>query len=248
KSGATIIPVDSEHSAIFQVFDFDNPENVSGITLTASGGPFRDFSLEKMKSVTREDALNHPNWDMGAKISIDSATMMNKGLEIIEAFHLFPVAIDEIDVLVHPQSVVHSLVSYVDGSVLAQMGTPDMKTPISCALAWPGRMATPAQKLSLAEIGRLDFAAPDTKRFPALALARSALKTGKSAPTTLNAANEVAVMAFLQGEIDFLQIAMVVEGALESANSCEIGSIDDVLAIDSEARDVAKNVVKKLKL
>ncbi|MDH5488836.1 MAG: 1-deoxy-D-xylulose-5-phosphate reductoisomerase [Rhodospirillaceae bacterium] len=246
KSGASIIPVDSEHSAIFQVFDFDNPESVAGITLTASGGPFRDFSLTEMQSVTREDALNHPNWDMGAKISIDSATMMNKGLEIIEAFHLFPVGMDEIDVLVHPQSVVHSLVSYVDGSVLAQMGTPDMKTPISCALAWPGRMAVSAQKLSLADVGRLDFMAPDTARFPALGLARSALQIGKSAPTILNAANEVAVMAFLQGKIGFLQIAVVVEGALESMNSCEMGGIDDVLAIDSEARDVAQNVIKNL--
>ncbi|MDH5187924.1 MAG: 1-deoxy-D-xylulose-5-phosphate reductoisomerase [Rhodospirillaceae bacterium] len=248
KSGATIIPVDSEHSAIFQVFDFDNPDSVAGITLTASGGPFRDLSLAEMQSVTREDALNHPNWDMGAKISIDSATMMNKGLEIIEAFHLFPVALDEIDVLVHPQSVVHSLVSYVDGSVLAQMGTPDMKTPISYALAWPGRMTTSAQKLSLADVGRLDFRAPDNERFPALGLARRALQTGGSAPTILNAANEVAVLAFLQGKIGFVQISAVVQRVLESVNSVAMGSIDDVLAADDEARDTANNVINTIKL
>ena len=243
KSGATLLPVDSEHSAIFQVFDFDNPKSVSGITLTASGGPFRQLSLDEMKSVTPERALNHPNWDMGAKISIDSATMMNKGLEIIEAFHLFPVPLDAIDVLVHPQSVVHSLVSYVDGSVLAQMGTPDMRTPIAYAMAWPGRMATPVEKLSLADVGRLDFEAPDEERFPALRLARQALQTGGSAPTILNAANEIAVAAFLQDRIGFLQIAEIVESALEVVSSGAVGSLDDVLAVDDEARKAALGLI-----
>ena len=244
KNGATLIPVDSEHSAIFQVFDFDNPKSVSGIILTASGGPFRQLSLDEMKNVTPERALNHPNWDMGAKISIDSATMMNKGLEIIEAFHLFPVALDEIDVLVHPQSIVHSLVSYVDGSVLAQMGTPDMRTPIAYAMAWPGRMATPSEKLSLADVGRLDFEAPDEERFPALRLAREALQTGGSAPTILNAANEIAVAAFLRGSIGFLQIAEIVEGVLGAMDAGTMGSLDDVLAIDNEARNVAISLIK----
>lgn len=243
KNGATLLPVDSEHSAIFQVFDFDNPKSVSGITLTASGGPFREFSLAEMESVTPERALNHPNWDMGAKISIDSATMMNKGLEIIEAFHLFPVALEEIDVLVHPQSVVHSLVSYIDGSVLAQMGTPDMRTPIAYALAWPSRMAAPSEKLSLADVGRLDFEAPDEERFPALRLARQALQTGGSAPTILNAANEIAVEAFLRGSIGFLQIAGIVERVLEQVNSSAMGNLDDVLAVDDEARNVAINLI-----
>lgn len=246
KSGSTLIPVDSEHSAIFQVFDFDNPDSVAGITLTASGGPFRNHNLDEMRSVTRKDALNHPNWDMGAKISIDSATMMNKGLEIIEAFHLFPVGVDDIEVLVHPQSVVHSLVTYVDGSVLAQMGSPDMRTPISYALAWPGRMVAPAQKLSLAEIGRLDFEVPDIERFPALGLARAALHSGKSAPTILNAANEVAVSAFLDGKIGFLQIANIVEKTIESMDFCHMDSIDDVLSIDAEARQAASDEIEKL--
>ncbi|MCK4938934.1 MAG: 1-deoxy-D-xylulose-5-phosphate reductoisomerase [Rhodospirillaceae bacterium] len=243
KGGATLIPVDSEHSAIFQVFDFDNPKSVAGITLTASGGPFRELSLAEMADVTPERALKHPNWDMGAKISIDSATMMNKGLEIIEAFHLFPVALEAIEVLVHPQSVVHSLVSYVDGSVLAQMGTPDMRTPIAYALAWPGRMKAPSKMLSLADVGRLDFEAPDEERFPALRLARQALQTGKSAPTILNAANEIAVAAFLQGRVGFLQIAEIVESVLETVDSSAMGSLDDVLAIDDEARKVALSLI-----
>ena len=188
--GATLIPVDSEHSAIFQVFDFKRSESVSKITLTASGGPFREKSLAEMQVMTPDQAVAHPNWDMGAKISIDSATMMNKGLEMVEAFHLFPVTSDEIEVLVHPQSVIHSMVSYVDGSVLAQLGTPDMRTPIAYALAWPARMAAPSKTLSLADIGTLTFEAPDLVRFPALRLARESLEAGGSAPTTLNAANE----------------------------------------------------------
>ncbi len=246
KSGATLLPVDSEHSAIFQVFDFENPETVAGITLTASGGPFLNRSLEEMADVTPEQAVAHPNWDMGAKISVDSATMMNKGLELIEAFHLFPVDVDAIEVLVHPQSVVHSLVSYVDGSVLAQLGTPDMRTPIAVALAWPSRMKTPAERLSLSDIGRLDFQAPDETRFPALRLAREALQAGGSAPTILNAANEVAVAAFLGGAIGFLQIAQTVEKVLDCLPSGPMGGLDDVMAVDKQARVQAQSFVGRL--
>lgn len=240
KGGATLIPVDSEHSAIFQVLDFDRPESVSKITLTASGGPFRTKSLAEMEKMTPAEAVAHPNWDMGAKISVDSATMMNKGLELIEAFHLFPVPISALDVLVHPQSVVHSMVSYVDGSVLAQLGSPDMRTPISYALAWPNRMATPAETLDLASIGTLDFEAPDETRFPALRLARESLSAGAGAPTALNAANEVAVAAFLAGKIGFLDIARAVESVLDDlhkkgALGC-LDNLDHVFAIDDEAR------------
>jgi len=234
--GATLIPVDSEHSAIFQVFDFERAEAVSKITLTASGGPFREKSLAEMKVMTPAQAVAHPNWDMGAKISIDSATMMNKGLEMIEAFHLFPVTSDEIEVLVHPQSVIHSMVSYVDGSVLAQLGTPDMRTPIAYALAWPARMAAPSQTLSLADIGTLTFEAPDLTRFPALRLARESLEAGGSAPTVLNAANEIAVAAFLDGQIGFLDIAQMVERVLDGMATVALGDIETVFAIDAEAR------------
>lgn len=193
RSGATLLPVDSEHNAIFQVFNFNQVESIDHLTLTASGGPFLAKSLAEMAKMTPAQAVAHPNWDMGAKISVDSATMMNKGLELIEAYYLFPVEEDQIEILVHPQSVIHSMVSYKDGSVLAQLGPPDMRTPISYALAWPHRMTTPAKKLDLAEIGKLTFEAPDLERFPALTLARDALKTGGSLPTLLNAANEVAV-------------------------------------------------------
>lgn len=240
KGGATLIPVDSEHSAIFQVFDFERPEGVAKITLTASGGPFRDKSLADMDKMTPAQAVAHPNWDMGAKISVDSATMMNKGLELIEAFHLFPVAADALEVLVHPQSVVHSMVSYVDGSVLAQLGSPDMRTPISFALAWPERMATPAETLSLADIGTLSFEAPDEVRFPALRLARDSLTAGGGAPTALNAANEIAVAAFLAGKIGFLDVARVVESVLDALNGegalGKLGDLEQVFAIDAHAR------------
>lgn len=244
RHGATLIPVDSEHSAIFQVFDFDDPAKVRRIILTASGGPFRDKTLEEMASMTPDQAVAHPNWDMGAKISIDSATMMNKGLELIEAYYLFPVREDQIDILVHPQSVIHSLVDYVDGSVLAQMGTPDMRTPIAYALAWPNRIETPAPKLNLEEIGNLTFEAPDEKRFPALRLAREALKKGGNAPTVLNAANEIAVAGFLDKRIDFLEIAAIVEKTLENAPHCAIGTLDDVLDVDAGAREIAKSYIK----
>jgi 1-deoxy-D-xylulose-5-phosphate reductoisomerase len=240
RHGATLLPVDSEHSAIFQVFEFDQPEKVSKIILTASGGPFRTTSKADMAKVTPEQAVAHPNWDMGAKISIDSATMMNKGLELIEAFHLFPVSEAQIEILVHPQSIIHSLVEYVDASVLAQLGTPDMRTPIAYALAWPCRMPAPAPKLSLAEIGTLTFEAPDPERFPALRLAREALRAGGSAPTVLNAANEIAVARFLAGEIGFLDIPRLVESALEAIPASDISTLDDVLAADAEARRVAR--------
>ena len=245
KSGATLLPVDSEHNAIFQVFDFDRSDMVEKIILTASGGPFRCLSLKEMAEVTPEQAVDHPNWDMGAKISVDSATMMNKGLELIEAYYLFPVPEDRIEILVHPQSVVHSMVAYVDGSVLAQMGTPDMRTPISFALGWPERMAAPAPRLDLAKIGKLTFESPDLERFPALTLARRALKTGGAAPTILNAANEVAVSNFLAGKIGFLDISDVVERTLESTQNGEVANIDDVRAADEEARRVALDVIEK---
>ena len=239
RAGTDLLPVDSEHNAIFQVFDFERADKIDRIILTASGGPFRSTPLDEMSDVTPAQAVAHPNWDMGAKISVDSATMMNKGLEVIEAFHLFPVSEDKIEILVHPESVVHSMVSYVDGSVLAQMGTPDMRTPIAYTLAWPQRMEAPSKKLDLAEIGQLHFEAPDPERFPALRLARECLEAGGSAPTVLNAANEVAVKAFLEGRSRFLDITRVVEETLERMGRREIETLEDVFAFDSEARRVA---------
>ncbi|MCH7936839.1 MAG: 1-deoxy-D-xylulose-5-phosphate reductoisomerase [Proteobacteria bacterium] len=245
-NGATLLPVDSEHSAIFQVFDFDNAERVQRIILTASGGPFREFSLKEMADVTPEQAVNHPNWDMGAKISVDSATMMNKGLELIEAFHFFPVPEDRIEILVHPQSVIHSMVDYVDGSVLAQLGTPDMRTPIAYALAWPKRMEAPSPRLKLEEIATLTFEPPDSERFPALRLARQALKAGGSAPTVLNAANEVAVHHFLERGIGFLDISRVVEETLDIVPRGKLDNLDDVADADTEARRVAEEIVARI--
>ena len=239
RSSAVLLPVDSEHNAIFQVFDFERREAVDKLILTASGGPFRTFEREAMRSVTPAQAVAHPNWDMGAKISVDSATMMNKGLEIIEAHHLFEIPEDRIDVLVHPQSVIHSMVAYVDGSVLAQLGTPDMRTPIAYALAWPARMQSPQARLDLAATAQLTFEAPDTERFPALRLAREALKNGGSAPTVLNAANEIAVEGFLSERIGFLEIAAIVEDVLMQFSHGAMKSLDDVRAFDSEARQIA---------
>ena len=244
RSGATLLPVDSEHNAIFQCLDFTRPERVARIILTASGGPFRDTSLEEMRGITPEQAVAHPNWSMGAKISVDSATMMNKGLELIEAFHLFPVAAEQLEVLVHRQSVVHSMVEYVDGSTLAQLGTADMRTPIAHALAWPDRMATPGPRLDLAAIGRLDFLAPDPVRFPALRLAREALLAGGARPAILNAANEVAVAAFLQRRVSFLEIAAIVADTLSRYDPSDPETLDAVLAIDAEARRIAEERVK----
>jgi len=239
RGGATLLPVDSEHSAIFQVFDFDAPDRVERLVLTASGGPFREFDRAAMADVTPAQAVAHPNWDMGAKISVDSATMMNKGLELIEACHLFPVPADRIDILVHPQSAIHGLVEYVDGSVLAQLGAPDMRTPIAVALGWPERIISPARRLDLVELGTLTFEAPDEARFPALRLAREALQSGGGGPTILNAANEVAVEAFLARRIGFLDIARVVEETLTTLPPRSVESLDDIRAIDSEARRVA---------
>jgi len=236
KSGATFLPVDSEHNAIYQVFDFERRESVEELILTASGGPFRCSSREAMEHVTPVEATNHPNWDMGDKISIDSATMMNKGLEIVEAFHLFGLPEERISVLVHPQSVIHSMVRYVDGSVLAQLGQPDMRTPIAYTLAWPERMAAPVERLNLARLETLDFEELDPDRFPALGLARDALRAGGTMPTALNAVNEEAVAGFLDGRIGFLDIARIVDHILSEMPYFEMDSLDSVLATDAEAR------------
>ncbi|HEX5238430.1 MAG TPA: 1-deoxy-D-xylulose-5-phosphate reductoisomerase [Sphingomicrobium sp.] len=234
--GATLLPVDSEHNAIFQCLAGSSKGDVSRLVLTASGGPFRTSSLEAIRAATPEQAVAHPNWSMGAKISIDSATMMNKGLELIEAHHLFGLPSERIDILIHSQSVVHSMVEFIDGSVLAQLGSPDMRIPIAYALGWPERLPTPAQRLDLASVARLDFEAPDPQRFPALRLARSALEAGGSAPIVLNAANEVTVAGFLAGRIRFPEIVSLVEEALESGRPSAPRSIGDVLAIDRETR------------
>ncbi len=244
RSGATLLPADSEHNAIFQCFDAARPEGIRRIILTCSGGPFRDWSTDQMRGVTLEQAVKHPNWSMGAKISVDSATMMNKGLELIEAARLFPIAPDRIEIVIHAQSVIHSLVDYVDGSVLAQLGPPDMRTPIAHTLAWPDRMATPMGPLDLVGIGRLDFAAPDPVRFPALRLAREALDAGGARPAILNAANEVAVDAFLNRRIRFLEIAAIVEDTLIRYDPAAPDSVDAVLAIDADARRLASERVK----
>lgn len=246
RSGATLLPVDSEHNAIFQVFDFQRPDGVEKIILTASGGPFRELDVNAMARVTPTQALAHPNWDMGARISIDSATMMNKGLELIEAFHLFPVEKTQVEVLVHPQSVVHSLVAYVDGSVLAQLGAPDMRTPIAHTLAWPERMATPSDRLDLAAIGSLSFEKPDERRFPCLRLAREALQAGGGAPCVLNAADEVAVQAFLSNRIGFLDIAGVVEQVLTRLAGRTLANLSALHAIDAEARVLAAAEIERL--
>ncbi|HEV2817441.1 MAG TPA: 1-deoxy-D-xylulose-5-phosphate reductoisomerase [Allosphingosinicella sp.] len=245
-SGATLLPVDSEHNAVFQCFDRARPESVRRIILTASGGPFRTWPLERMRAATPAEAVAHPNWSMGAKISVDCATLMNKGLELIEAFHLFPVGAGAIEIVVHPQSVVHSLVEYVDGSVLAQLGAPDMRVPIAHTLAWPERMATPCERLDLVAIGALDFEAPDPRRFPALGLARQALAEGGAKPAILNAANEIGVASFLERRIGFLDIAELVGTVLTRYDPPAPASIDEVLEIDLEARRVAAEVTGKI--
>lgn len=243
-TGATLLPVDSEHNAVFQCLETQNTDRIARIILTASGGPFRERTLDEMRAITPAQAVAHPNWSMGAKISVDSATMMNKGLELIEAFHLFPVRVEQLDVIVHRQSVIHSMVEYVDGSVLAQLGSPDMRVPIAHALAWPRRMETPCQRLDLATIGRLDFEAPDYERFPCLKLAREALAAGGARPAILNAANEVAVAAFLKGQIGFLEIAAIVADTLNRYDPAAPDTLDQVLAIDAEARILAGERVK----
>jgi 1-deoxy-D-xylulose-5-phosphate reductoisomerase len=244
-AGATLLPVDSEHNAVFQCFDLERPGGVSRVILTASGGPFRTRSLEEMRSVTPAEAVAHPNWSMGAKISVDSATLMNKGLELIEAFHLFPLRAEQFGVVIHPESVVHSLVEYIDGSVLAQLGAPDMRIPIAHTLAWPERMATPCERLDLVRTGTLRFEAPDPERFPALGLARSALEAGGAAPAVLSAANEVAVEAFLAGEVGFLDIASIADETLQCYGPDAPRSIADVLAVDSEARVRAAGIKRR---
>ncbi len=238
-AGAVLLPVDSEHNAIFQAMAENNRGAVERITLTASGGPFRSASLAEMRAATPEAALRHPVWSMGAKISIDSATMMNKGLELIEAARLFGMDEANIDVLVHPQSVIHGLVHYADGSVLAQMGAPDMRIPIAHALAWPGRIATTSPRLDLAALGGLTFEAPDTIRFPALRLAREALRAGAGAPTILSAANEVAVEAFLARRLRFTDIAALVEEVLGRLGAPPADTLDAVMALDAAARRTA---------
>lgn len=246
RSGATLLPVDSEHNAIFQCLSGAKLEQVRKITLTASGGPFRTFSIDQMREVTPAQAVAHPNWDMGAKISVDSATMMNKGLELIEAYHLFPVGLDRLDILVHPQSVIHSMVEYADCSTLAQLGSPDMRIPIASALAWPERIATNCQPLDLANIGQLTFEAPDTERFPALRLAREAVNEGGAKPAILNAANEVAVAAFLSGHIGFLDIAALVEATLTGYQPNMPATLDDLFSIDAAARRYASVQLNKV--
>ena len=246
RSGATLLPVDSEHNAIFQCLSGSKIEQVRKITLTASGGPFREFTLEQMKNVTPQQAVAHPNWDMGAKISVDSATMMNKGLELIEAHHLFPVGLDKIDIIVHPQSVIHSMVEYVDRSTLAQLGSPDMRIPIASALAWPERIRTNCQPLDLAFIANLSFEAPDYKRFPALKLCRSAIEAGGGHPALLNAANEVAVAAFLAGHIGYLDIAAVCDAVLDGYYPDKPDTIDDLFIVDAGARHYAQGKIEEL--
>ncbi|WP_219892755.1 1-deoxy-D-xylulose-5-phosphate reductoisomerase [Aquisediminimonas profunda] len=246
RSGATLLPVDSEHNAIFQCLDQSAPKGVHRIVLTASGGPFRTTPLEEMARATPAQAVAHPNWSMGAKISVDSATMMNKGLELIEAHHLFAMPADRLDVVIHPQSVVHSMVEYADGSVLAQLGPADMRVPIAHTLAWPERMDTPCERLDLAAVGRLDFMAPDYLRFPALKLAREVMIAGGPAPAIMNAANEAAVAAFLAGTIAFGDIATVVARVLDRYVPADPISLADVLAIDSEARRVASALMESV--
>lgn len=246
-AGCELLPVDSEHSAALQALAGADPASIERIVLTASGGPFRDWSTARLATATPAQALRHPNWSMGAKITIDSATLMNKGLELIEAYHLFPIAADQLDVIVHPQSIVHCLVHYTDGSVLAQLACPDMRTPIAVSLAWPARMAAPTERLDLVKVGALTFEAPDPQRFPALGLARAAMERGGSAPNILNGANEVAVQAFLDGRIGFLDIASSVATCLERAERAGLiqppKSLDDVIEIDAEARKLARDVL-----
>jgi len=246
QAGTTILPVDSEHNAIFQCLAGNSSSDVAKLILTASGGPFRTRSAAEMHSATPEQAIAHPNWSMGAKISVDSATMMNKGLELIEAQHLFGLPAERIDILVHPQSVVHSLVEFVDGSVIAQLGSPDMRIPIAHALAWPERMKTPAERLDLARIGGLEFEEPDMERFPALRLAREALAAGGSAPIILNAANEVAVGAFLERRVSFGDIARVVERALQTIQTPSPTSIAEVIDIDRQVREKTREIMSLL--
>ena len=251
-AGGKVIPVDSEHSAIFQVLQPDCINRVARLILTASGGPFRTWTLDQMAKATPEQAVAHPNWSMGAKISIDSATMMNKGLEMIEASYLFSTPAERIDVLIHPQSVIHSMVEYQDGSTLAQLGPPDMRSPIACAFSWPDRLPWPAPRLDLAAMGQLTFESPDDARFPAIGIARAALNAGGGAPAAMNAANEVAVAAFLDRKIGFLDIAPLVADTLARMNgvgdlkaSVGDGALEGAMMVDASARRVAMEAVSQ---
>jgi 1-deoxy-D-xylulose-5-phosphate reductoisomerase len=248
-SGATLLPIDSEHNAVFQCLPRDTapgvaPPGVRRILLTASGGPFLDADARRLENVTPEQACAHPNWVMGRKISVDSATLMNKGLEFIEACLLFGVQASQVEVLIHRESIVHSLVEYVDGSVLAQLGAPDMRTPIAHALAWPERVSSGVQSLDLVKVGKLRFEAPDLRRFPSLGLAQEAARAGGSRPASLNAANEVAVAAFLEGGLNFAQIPAVIESVMTTTSGGEIRDLDDVLAADAEARARASSLIR----
>ena len=248
--GATVLPVDSEHNAVFQALSAGRREDVRRAILTASGGPFRTWTIEQMRAATVEQALKHPNWSMGPKITIDSATLMNKGLELIEAHHLFGLEPERLDVIVHPQSIIHSMVEYRDGSFVAQLGSPDMRIPIAHCLAWPDRIDGPAPRLDLAQVATLTFEQPDPVRFPALALARSALETGGAAPTVFNAANEVAVAAFLARQLGFTGIARVVEATLDAAARrnafAEPQDVDEALTVDHMARSMAQEVLPEI--
>ena len=248
KNGSKILPVDSEHNAIYQVLDLKNKKNVSKLILTASGGPFLNKKISDLENITPDEAVNHPNWSMGRKISVDSATMMNKGLELIEAHYLFEMSHEKIEIVVHPESIIHSCVEYSDGSILAQMGNPDMRTPISYTLAYPKRISTGVKKLKLSDIKKLTFYEPDFKKFPCLELAYSSLKTKKSAPTVLNAANEVAVDAFLNEKISFLSIHKIVEKTLNKASISNINSIKDVVEVDTESRKIARELITHHKI
>ncbi len=247
RAGTELIPVDSEHSAALQAMSGADTSSIERIVLTASGGPFRTWDMGRLAAATPEQALRHPNWSMGAKITINSATMMNKGLEVIEAYHLFPVTVEQLGIIVHPQSVVHCLVSFTDGSVIAQLASPDMRTPIALALTWPYRMETPTARLDLVALGTLSFEAPDEDRFPAMRLAREALAAGGMAPAVLNAANEVAVGAFLARRIGFTDITRIVAECLETAQArgltAPAAALGDVLTVDSEARGLARSLL-----
>jgi 1-deoxy-D-xylulose-5-phosphate reductoisomerase len=249
-AGANVLPVDSEHNAIFQALGSGRREDVRRIVLTASGGPFRTWTAEAIRKVTVEQALKHPTWSMGPKVTIDSATLMNKGLELIEAHHLFALPPEELDVVVHPQSIVHGLVEFRDGSVIAQLGSPDMRIPISHCLAWPVRMGTPAARLNLAQVSTLSFEEPDLVRFPALAIARRALATGGSAPTVLNAANEIAVREFVEKRLGFSGIPALVEGTLDAmerrGETGEPQTVEEALAVDHNARRLAVSLLPEI--
>jgi len=247
KYGSDIIPIDSEHNSIFQVFDFDKKDQIEKITLTASGGPFRNFSHKEMQSVTPEMAVKHPNWAMGKKISVDSATMMNKGLEVIEAYYLFGVQQKQIDILVHPESIIHGLVTYKDGTMLAGMSGPDMKVPIAYALAYPQRISSKAGKINLADIGSLTFEKPDLKKFKCLDLALKALQIGQNCTIAINAANEIAVAAFLDKKIGYLDISIIVEKTLEEIEkktANKISDFEEIFDIDLKARKFAEDLIK----